>query len=242
MPEDTATARELRSALLSSAPLGGAAQDAAAHDVAEETTAGSWARRAVGIAAVMGLVVGLAPMAAPAETLAVVNTKPEIVRAPANPKTGSRSYVFERPANFKRLASPLDPSGYVFRSTADSYFTFATRVEQRPNAFNEFTPQAFIDDYRTKFVDSTGSSFTLIKGGNTPDRVDSDLGVKYFEVEYVVKTQLGFTFDTLKSLHFITTFAASNDCIHVLNCQALDDNWATQGPVLRKVTDSFVLS
>ena len=29
------------------------------------------------------------------------------------------------------------------------------------------------------------------------------------QVEYVVRTQLGFSFDSLKTLHFITTFGAA---------------------------------
>ena len=34
---------------------------------------------------------------------------------------------------------------------------------------------------------------------------------EFDQVEYVVRTQLGFSFDSLKTLHFITTFAVSKD-------------------------------
>merc|ERR1712061_212482 len=85
-------------------------------------------------------------------------------------------------------------------------YTFITRAEKRENA-PEFTPKIFIDDYRQKFVNASGSSFNLIKGSETPDRIDRD--IKYYEVEYVVRTQLGFGFDSLKSLHFLTAFAAA---------------------------------
>ncbi|CAL1157975.1 unnamed protein product [Cladocopium goreaui] len=124
----------------------------------------------------------------------------------------------------------------------DTYFTFATRAEARPNASIEFTPDDFINDYRSKFVNATGSSFNLISGGGPkPNRIDESLGVKYYEVEYVVRTQLGFSFDSLKTLHFITTFAASKDAVNIMNCQALDDKWDEDGATLRKVAESFTV-
>eukprot|EP00931_Biecheleriopsis_adriatica_P087929 TRINITY_DN62331_c0_g1_i1.p1 TRINITY_DN62331_c0_g1~~TRINITY_DN62331_c0_g1_i1.p1 ORF type:complete len:266 (+),score=60.39 TRINITY_DN62331_c0_g1_i1:45-800(+) len=183
---------------------------------------------------------GAAP--AGAEVQKLDTKKTEVVQAQANPKTGIRGYLFEKPAGFKRFASPVDPSGYVFRSTGDTYFTFATRSEARPNASNEFKPEDFIADYRGKFVNATGSSFDLIKGGGPPTRVDPDLGVKYYEVEYVIRTQLGFSFDSLKTLHFITTFAVSADCINIMNCQALDDKWDKDGPVMQRVTQTFTVT
>lgn len=163
----------------------------------------------------------------------------EVVRASGNPKQGTRPYVFEKPAGFRRLSNPIDPSGYLYRSTNDTYFTFVTRAEARANASTEFSPNDFIADYEMKFVNATGSSFQLIKGGPTPDRVDDELGVKYYEVEYVVRTQLGFTFDSLRSLHFLTVFAAAPESIYILNCQAQDDKWETDGPTLKKVASTF---
>lgn len=178
----------------------------------------------------------------PAHAITVTTGKTEIVRAPVNPKAGTRSYLFEKPAGFKRFASPVDPSGFVFRNVNDTYLTFVTRAELRANASTDFTPQDFINEYKGKFSNSTGSSFELIKGGGAPDRVDSELGVKYYEVEYIVRTQLGFSFDSLRSLHFFTIFAAAPDSVYILNAQALDDNWATDGPVLKKVVDSFAVT
>ena len=169
--------------------------------------------------------------------------KTETVQAPAIEKNNVPGYLFQKPAGFKRLANIIDPTGFVFRNTQDTYFTFATRAEARPNASIEFTPDDFINDYRSKFVNATGSSFNLISGGGTkPNRFDESLGVKYYEVEYVVRTQLGFSFDSLKTLHFITTFAASKDAVNIMNCQALDDKWEQDGPTLRKVADSFVVT
>eukprot|EP00439_Symbiodinium_sp_Y106_P032401 s4170_g3.t2 len=148
-----------------------------------------------------------AASATPAQALQKFETdKEELVTAPANEKAGINGYLFTKPAGFKRLANVLDPSGYVFRNTKDTYFTFATRAEARVNASTEFKVEDFIDDYRNKFVNATGSSFALISGGGQPTRVDEGLGIKYYEVEYVVRTQLGFSFDSLKTLHFITTF------------------------------------
>jgi hypothetical protein len=178
----------------------------------------------------------------PANAITVTTEKTEIVQAPVNPRAGTRSYLFEKPAGFKRYANPGDPSGFVFRSVSDSYFTFVTRAELRANASTEFSPQDFINDYSSKFVNATGSSFTLIKGGGQPDRIDDGLGVKYYEVEYVVRTQLGFTFDTLRSLHFITVFAAAKEGIYVLNCQAPDEEWETDGPILKKIAQSFAVT
>lgn len=162
----------------------------------------------------------------------------EIIRVPAIGKAGTRSYIFEKPKGFRRLASVVDPSGFTFRNVNDTYFTFITRAEKRENA-TEFTPGLFIEDYRQKFVNATGSSFSLIKGGPSPDRIDEALGVKYYDVEYVVRTQLGFSFDTLKSLHFLTTFAATPDSLYIMNCQAADETWERDGPILQKVSQSF---
>merc|ERR1711974_332300 len=101
----------------------------------------------------------------------------------------------------------------------------------------EFTPDGFVDDYKAKFVNATGSSFLLLKSSATPDRVDDKLGVKYF-----VRTQLGFSFDSLRSLHFLTTFAATSDSLYIMNCQAPDETWEKDGPILRKVASSFALT
>mmetsp|Transcript_144950 Transcript_144950/g.377186 ORF Transcript_144950/g.377186 Transcript_144950/m.377186 type:complete len:273 (-) Transcript_144950:278-1096(-) len=160
----------------------------------------------------------------------------QLVAVPENFKPGLRAYEFEKPAGFKRYGNAIDPTGLVFRKPDNSYYTFITRAEKRENA-TEFTPQIFIDDYRQKFVNASGSSFNLIKGSSEPDRVERD--VKYYEVEYVVRTQLGFGFDSLKSLHFLTTFAATPESIYVLNCQALDDDWEKAAPTLRKVASTF---
>lgn len=182
-----------------------------------------------------------ATQAEAANAFVKVSTKnEEIITAQANPKAGFRGYTFFKPAGFKRYASLIDPSGYVLRDVNDTYFTFATRSELRPNASTEFKIQDFVADYETKFVNATGSSFTLLKGGSgEPDSVDESAGVKYFKVEYIIKTQLGFSFDSLRTLHFLTTFAVASDSIYVLNCQAREEDWERGGPVLRKVTDSF---
>eukprot|EP00930_Biecheleria_cincta_P073468 TRINITY_DN60756_c0_g1_i1.p1 TRINITY_DN60756_c0_g1~~TRINITY_DN60756_c0_g1_i1.p1 ORF type:complete len:257 (-),score=50.25 TRINITY_DN60756_c0_g1_i1:181-951(-) len=164
------------------------------------------------------------------------------IQVPQNDKTGIRAYAFEKPAGFKKVVNPGDPSGYVFRSVNDTYNSFATRAELRENASTDFKPEDFINDYRSKFVNATGSAFDLIKGGGPPNRVDEKLGVKYYKVEYVVRTQLGFSFDSLKTLHFITLFAVNKDSINVMNVQALDDKWAEDGPTLRKVVDSFAVT
>lgn len=162
----------------------------------------------------------------------------EMVNIPKNFKPGLRAYEFEKPAGFRRYGNPVDPTGLVFRKPDNSYFTFIARAEKREAAkAGEFTPQIFIDDYRQKFVNASGSSFNLIKGSETPDRIDGD--IKYYVVEYVVRTQLSFGFDSLKSLHFLTTFAATPDSIYVLNCQALDDEWEMAAPTLQKVTSTF---
>eukprot|EP00929_Paragymnodinium_shiwhaense_P115645 TRINITY_DN84640_c0_g1_i1.p2 TRINITY_DN84640_c0_g1~~TRINITY_DN84640_c0_g1_i1.p2 ORF type:complete len:268 (-),score=79.19 TRINITY_DN84640_c0_g1_i1:104-907(-) len=164
----------------------------------------------------------------------------EVIRAPAN--KGTRPYMFEKPEGFRQYASPVDPSGFIFRDVNDTYFSFALRAEVSANASTEFKPENFIADYETKFTNVTGSSFTLLKGGGAPDRVDKELGIKYYEVEYVVRTQLGFSFDSLKSLHFLSVFAVAPNEVYVLNCQALDEKWETAAPILRKVADSFVLT
>lgn len=183
-----------------------------------------------------------AAASAPANAIQVTTEKTEIVRVPVNPRGGTRSYLFEKPAGFKRYANPGDPSGFVFRDVKDSYFTFVTRAELRANASTDFSPKDFIDDYQLKFRNATGSSFKLLKGGSAPDRVDDGLGVKYYELEYVVRTQLGFTFDTLRSLHFITVFAAAQEGIYVLNCQAPEEEWDTDGPILKKIAQSFAVT
>jgi len=163
----------------------------------------------------------------------------QYVDVPQNSKPGLRSYEFTKPAGFKRLANPIDPTGLIFRSPKDSDYAFALRAEMRQNA-TPFTPSIFIDDYRSKFVNSTGSSFLLIKGGSEePDRVDKSLGVKYYDVEYVIRTQMGFSFDSLRSLHFLTTFAATEDSLYVLNCQTKDDNWEKESAPFRQVVSTF---
>jgi hypothetical protein len=169
-----------------------------------------------------------------------MNTKvAELIEAPARPKDNIVSYQFEKPAGFKRLANAVDPTSFVFRDQKDSYLSVVTRSEARQNANKEFTPKDFIADYEQKFVNATGSSFQLIRGTTKPDRVDAKTGVNYFEVEYVVRTQLGFTFDTLRSLHFITVFAAAPQSIVIMNCCALDDKWDKDSPTLQKVIKSF---
>lgn len=172
----------------------------------------------------------------PARAVQSDEKKDETLRIPNNPRSGTMSYLFEKPKGFRRYSNPGDPSGFVFRNIDDSYYTFVTRAEKRPAA-EPFTPEAFIDDYRNKFVNATGSSFELIK--SKMDREDPELGVKYWEVEYVVRTQLGFSFDSLKSLHFITTFAAAKDSVYILNSQSIDDKWDVAAPILGKVAKSF---
>jgi len=166
----------------------------------------------------------------------------ELFNVKPNPNEGSRGFVFEKPAGFRQYGNPVDPSGYLFRNVNDTYFSFVTRSESRPNASIEFTPQAFIDDYKTKFTKSTGSEFKLIKGGGTPDRIDEGLGTKYYEVEYTVRTQLGFSFDSLKTLHFLTVFAATPDSMIIVNCQAPEEKWDEDGEILRKVVSSFAVT
>lgn len=165
--------------------------------------------------------------------------KSELIQVPA--RSGYRGYMFEKPAGFKRLASVNDPSGFLFRNSNDTLFSFASRAEKRV-ADKAFTPDLFVDDYRAKFVNSSGSSFQLIKSSNAPDRFDEKLGVKYYEVEYVVRTQLSFSFDSLKSLHYLTTFASTDDCLYIMNCQAQDDFWDKQGPTLQKIAQSFTVT
>jgi len=186
---------------------------------------------------------GTATLAAPKEASAFSRgTGQDVIRVPANPKIGTRPYIYEKPAGFKQFASPVDPTSSIFRNVNDSYFSFITRAELKPNASTEFTPEAFIADYESKFTNSTGSSFTLLQGGGPPKSVDKDLGVKYYEIEYVVRTQLGFAFDSLRSLHFLTVFAAAPESIYILNCQAQDDTWDVALPTLRKVADSFAIT
>ncbi|CAE8586738.1 unnamed protein product [Polarella glacialis] len=204
---------------------------------------GGGRREAVLLLSAAATTAALSSRAEPAAAMQGQNTgKTETIVVPANPKVGNKAYIFEKPAGFKRFASPIDPSGYIFRSVNDTYFTFVTRVESRPNASTDFRPEAFIDDYTSKFVNATGSSFTLVRGGGNPNRVDVGLGVQYFEIEYVVRTQLGFSFDSLRSLHFITTFAVSKDSIAILNCQAPDEMWEKDAPVLRRITESFKIT
>jgi hypothetical protein len=155
---------------------------------------------------------------------------------------GLRPYVFVKPKGFKQFANPADPSGYIFRDTEDTYYSFITRSEEKPNANKEFTPEFFIKDYEEKFVESIGSSFKLIKGGGKPNRVDEKLGISYYEIEYIVRTQLGFAFDSLRTLHFITVIAAAPESIYICNCQAQDDTWEKNKQKLRQVADSFKIT
>eukprot|EP00420_Gonyaulax_spinifera_P015483 CAMPEP_0197898060 /NCGR_PEP_ID=MMETSP1439-20131203/43117_1 /TAXON_ID=66791 /ORGANISM="Gonyaulax spinifera, Strain CCMP409" /LENGTH=268 /DNA_ID=CAMNT_0043518743 /DNA_START=32 /DNA_END=838 /DNA_ORIENTATION=+ len=172
---------------------------------------------------------------------AIDTKKTEVIKVPANGKSGTRGYSFEKPKGFKRFANTLDPSGFLFRNTNDTYFTFVTRAELRENASTTFKPEDFIADYKLKFANTTGSSFEVVKGGGEPNRVDAALGIKYYEVEYVVKTQLGFSFDSLRTLHFLTVFAAGPDSIYILNTQAPDEKWQADGPVLQKIAESFAV-
>lgn len=162
----------------------------------------------------------------------------DLVRKDSNVQTGMPGYVFEKPARFKQYSNPMDPTGFVFRYLNDSDTAIATKVEKSPDA-SKWTPDAFIQDYRNKFTNATGSEFALIKGGGAPTRVDAELGVKYYEVEYTVNTQMGFNFDSLRSLHFLTVFAVGPEALIVLNCQAKDVNWARDGETLRNVVATF---
>jgi len=176
----------------------------------------------------------------PAHALSIKDA--EVVRIPRNIKTGTRSYVFEKPPNFRQYSNPLDPSGRVFRNTNDTTFSFAIRIELRPNATTEFAPEIFINDYRTKFTNSSGSEFELIKGGGKPDRIDEQLGTIYYEVEYIVRTQLGFSFDSVKTLHFKTVFVAAKESLYILNIQVPQDNWIKDKPVVDKLVSSFAVT
>eukprot|EP00438_Fugacium_kawagutii_P010654 Skav210573 [mRNA] locus=scaffold2317:168582:171516:+ [translate_table: standard] len=94
-----------------------------------------------------------ATQGAPAQAFQKFETdKTELVQAPANEKSGVPGYLFQKPAGFKRLANVIDPTGFVFRNKEDTYFTFATRAEARPNASIEFTPDDFINDYRSNLA------------------------------------------------------------------------------------------
>merc|ERR1712192_36972 len=166
--------------------------------------------------------------------------KDEMVMVPENQRAGTKSYTFFKPKGFRRYASPVDPSGFVFRALDDQYTSYVLRSEKLEGLQEEWSPKAFIADYKAKFVNATGSSFELISADPpVPDRVDPDLGFKYWQVEYVVRTQLGFAFDSLKSLHFITTFAAGKDAVVILNSQSLDDKWDVNEVTLKKVAASL---
>jgi len=185
-----------------------------------------------------------------AGSVALADTRPALARGigfekidvKGNAQVGLRPYVFDKPEGFRQYASPVDPSGFIFRNTNDSYYSFISRAETKPNASTDFTPAQFIADYREKFTNATGSEFTLISGGGEPFRVDNELGIKYYQIEYVVRTQLGFAFDSLRSLHFLTVFAAAPESIYILNCQDQDDNWLAHEKVLRGVAKSFAVT
>ena len=58
---------------------------------------------------------------------------------------------------------PLDGAGFLhFFVAKDTYFTFATRAEARPNASIEFTPDDFINDYRSILASGWDADFTFL--------------------------------------------------------------------------------
>lgn len=176
---------------------------------------------------------------AEAEVVIIKTNEDQQIQVPAVDRQGFPSYFFFHPKNFQRYSNPVDPTAYILRKVNNPTLSFVARAENRPNCGNDFNPKVFIADYTNKFSNITGSTFTLIRGGGEPDRVDPDLNVKYYEVEYVVRTQMGLTFDSLKTLHFVTCFGVGNNSLVILNTQASDDTWDKDGPILRKVLDSF---
>jgi len=169
-------------------------------------------------------------------------TDAELIKSDANSNTGTRPYVYQKPKGFRQYASPVDPSSFIFRNSNDTYYSFISRAELKPNASTDFTPDQFIADYKSKFTNATGSSFALISATDKPFKVDKALGVKYYKIEYVVRTQLGFAFDSLRSLHFLTVFAAAPESIYILNCQDQDENWEKHKGTLGEVADSFAVT
>merc|ERR1711908_192265 len=101
---------------------------------------------------------------------------------------------------------------------SDVKFTISTTVDA--NASAVFTPEFFINDYNTKYGNSTGSSFKLLKGDGPPAREDPALKLKYYNFDFVVTKQTDFGFDSIKTLHFYTTIAVAPESIYILNCQS----------------------
>lgn len=180
---------------------------------------------------------GARPASARSSSQLTKSNEEEFIEVPENPSTGRRPYAFTKPAGFKQLASPIDPTSLVFRNKEDGQFSFVSRYEFSPNASTTFTPQAFINDYENKFTNATGSTFTLIKGGGPPEK--QELDAVYYTVEYTVKTQLGFTFDTLRTLHFITAFAVIENGFYLLNFQVPEEKWEGEKSKIKKVIESF---
>mmetsp|Transcript_62955 Transcript_62955/g.149991 ORF Transcript_62955/g.149991 Transcript_62955/m.149991 type:complete len:272 (+) Transcript_62955:66-881(+) len=189
-----------------------------------------------------GAVANVAVPAAEAEPIAgkIKIDEAKVLDVPYNPKSGARGYSFLKPAGFRRLANVVDPTAYLFKNADNGEFQFVARADKLAEG-KSWSVQTFVDDYSKMFVSSTGSSFAVLKGGGPPDRVVGD--VEYYEVEYIVRTQTGFTFDSLKTLHFLTVFAKTSDgYVHTLNMQARDDDWETAAPILREVAASYTLA
>lgn len=161
-----------------------------------------------------------------------------LVKKEANPKKGIRAYQVVKPAGFKQYATVTDPSGFLFRYVNSSYLSFVTRVEAREDMEN-FKPEDFIADYQKKFQNASGSEFKLLRGGGPPDRIDESLGIRYYEVEYTVTTQLGFDFSSLRTLHFITRFGAGPNALYLVNTQGPEETWDADSAKLKQVVASY---
>lgn len=155
---------------------------------------------------------------------------------------GLREYAFEQPPGFERKINAADPSGQLLRFKEMAEVAVLSRAEFRPNASKEFTPKAFIAEYKKKYNTETGAEFAVLKGEDAqPTRIDDTLGTIYYQVEYTVRSQMGFTSDTIRTDHFITTFVCAPDSFYFLNCVAPDAEWEKYGPMLRRVSDSFAI-
>lgn len=168
------------------------------------------------------------------------NVAAQHFRVEANPRLKNLAYEWDKPEGFKRLTNVGNPGSYVFRNVGEKDFAISVVVEKDAGADMVFTPKNFVDDYKSKFTNATGSSVKFIREGLEPVRIDSETNTKYYQVEYVVRTQLGFTFDTLRSLHFITVFGAGKDCMYVFNAQAPDEYWSgVNSTTLEAAANSF---
>lgn len=169
-------------------------------------------------------------------------SKEEIFNVPGNERLGFRPFLFTKPNKFRQFVNVLDPQGYVFKNTNVSDVKFTISATADANASAIFTPEFFINDYNTKYSNATGSSFKLLKGDGPPAREDAALKLKYYNFEYVVTKQTDFGFDSLKTLHFYTTFIVAPDSLYILNCQSPEDKWDTYQPVLKGIVDSFTVT